>query len=114
MIDHVTNPDALRLAVPDLTCGIPVHLWTGSDSGTRAWLLADYRRQIAKAAQQREAMDAKRETSLNRILTRSSPSPVTPAANLRHLQALLLEAAAVISTIAAPLPAGDPTDADAS
>lgn len=108
----ITNPEAMREAAPDLSCGIPQHLWAGSDVRTREWLLAEYARQLAAVAHQREATDAKRQESLRRILAR--PHAATePAAQLRRLQQLLFEAAAVAGTLA-NLPAADGPSADAT
>lgn len=109
----ITNPEALRVAAPDLSAGIPAHLWTGSDATTREWLLREYGRQLAASARERDDTNAKRQESLRRILAGPAASPDTPAAQLRRLQQILFEAAAVAGTLANAMHAADGPHADA-
>lgn len=110
-MDRSANPEALWIAPPDLSGGIPASLWTGSDAPTRERPLAEHGRQLAAAARQPAATEARRQESLSRILARHDAHQ--PAARLRRLQSPLIEAAAVAGSQASP-PDCDPHDASAS
>ncbi|HEY5805388.1 MAG TPA: hypothetical protein VIT90_17045 [Lysobacter sp.] len=106
------NPDPLRTA--DLSDGIPLALWNGSNQTARDLLLAEHQRQRAHAARQREAADTERQESLRRILATHADDHA--GRQLRRLQELLFEAAITARTLAMTLPAPDGVtpDADAS
>ena len=112
---HISNPELLREGPPDLRDGIPAGLWNGADARSRHWFLAESGPQLPTDAHRREADIANRQESLRRILARPARDENAPAAQLRRLQTLLIEAAAAAGTLA-NLPAADgpPSDAEAS
>ncbi len=98
----------------DLSGGIPVAVWGQANQPARDLLLREHQRQRAEAARQREAGDAERQDALRRYLARPSGA-LAPAAQMRRLQQLLTEAAAVAGALATAMPAtGTATDAPAS
>lgn len=108
-MDHVTNPELLRQATPDLSGGIPHRLFFGSDPDTQRHLVAEAKRQQAAL---RHADDT-RTRALRDAAARFAAGPVTPAPDsprgqLLSLQPVLTELAAVVGNVAANLPDSNP------